>query len=36
MQAGEVGVFALLRRTVELGGLPLYPACFLFTLFLLT
>ena len=37
MQAGEVRVFfAFLCRPVELGGLPLFTARFLITLFLLT
>ncbi len=35
MQAGKVRVLALLRRPIELSGLPLFPACFFFTLFLL-
>lgn len=36
MQAGEVRILALLRRSVQLSGLPLYSAFFFFTLFLLT
>lgn len=36
MQAGEVRILTLLFWSVELSGLPLDPACFFFTLFLLT
>lgn len=36
MQAGEIRVFALLRRPVELGGLSLFTALFFVTLFLPT
>ncbi len=36
LQAGEVRVFTLLRRSVELGGLPLCATLFLVALFLLT
>ena len=35
MQAGEVRVLTLLRRPGELRRVPLYPACFFVTLFLL-
>ena len=35
MQAGEVRVLALLRRSVELRGLPVYPTLFFVALFLL-
>ncbi|MDF0676893.1 MAG: hypothetical protein P0120_21545 [Nitrospira sp.] len=36
LQAGEVRVFALLRRPIELGSLPLYTALFFVALFLQT
>jgi hypothetical protein len=36
MQAGEVRVFALLRRPVEFSGLPLFSAFLFVTLLLLT
>ena len=36
LQAGQVGVFAILCRPIDLGSLALYAALFLVTLLLLT